>query len=82
MSEFTAADRSSRAKIAAHARWAVADRRAVSEAARDRQMRRFETEVDPEGRLPPAERARRADHARKAYMQRLALRSARARRKT
>src|SRR4051812_18563602 len=81
MSEFPAADRSSGGKIAAHARWATAARRAVSEAARDRQMRRFEPEVAPDNRLPPAERARRADHARKAYMQRLALKSAGARRK-
>jgi hypothetical protein len=43
---------------------------------------RFERQVDPDGELPPAERARRAGHARKAYFTRLALRSAQARRKT
>jgi hypothetical protein len=42
---------------------------------------RFEREVDPDGILIPAERARRAEHARKAYFTRLALKSAQARRK-
>jgi hypothetical protein len=35
--------------------------------------------VDPEGLLDPRERARRAEHARKAYFLRLALASAHAR---
>ncbi len=43
---------------------------------------RFERQVDPYGMLSPTERARRAEHARKAYFVRLALRSAQARRKT
>lgn len=42
-------------------------------------MRRFEEQVDPEGRLSPAERLRRAEQARKAHFARLALRSSRAR---
>jgi hypothetical protein len=37
-------------------------------------MARFETEVDPEGVLLPAERARRAEYARRAHMTRLVLR--------
>lgn len=41
---------------------------------------RFENEVDPDRVLDPTERARRAEHARKAYFTRLALKSARARR--
>ncbi len=41
----------------------------------------FERQVDPDGSLSPAERARRAGLARKAYFTRLALRSAQARRK-
>jgi hypothetical protein len=41
---------------------------------------RFEREVDPDGILSPEERAKRADHARRAHMSRLALASARARR--
>lgn len=42
---------------------------------------KFEREVDPDGVLAPAERARRAAHARKAYFARLALKSAQARRR-
>jgi hypothetical protein len=42
---------------------------------------RFEREVDPDGTLPPAERAVRVERARKAYMARLAKKSADARRK-
>jgi hypothetical protein len=41
---------------------------------------RFEKQADPDGELPPAERVRQAEHARKAYFARLALKSARARR--
>lgn len=44
-------------------------------------MAKFELEVDPEGILLPAERALRAEHLRKAHFQRLALASARARRR-
>lgn len=44
-------------------------------------LARFEREVDPEGKLTPAERTRRATFARRSYMARLALRSARARRR-
>lgn len=39
---------------------------------------KFEREVDPDGVLDPAERARRAEMARKAYFARLALKSAQA----
>jgi hypothetical protein len=42
---------------------------------------RFEREVDPNGELDQAERARRAQMARKAYFLRLALKSAEARRR-
>ncbi len=42
-------------------------------------MSRWEREVDPDCVLPPADRARRAEHARKAYFFRLALASAKAR---
>lgn len=44
-------------------------------------MRRFELQVDPDGTLPPEERASRARYALKAHMANLALRSAQARRK-
>lgn len=42
---------------------------------------RFERQVDPNGVLPPAERARRAEAARRAYFTELALRSSQARRR-
>lgn len=44
-------------------------------------LKKFEKEVDPDGSLPPAERAKRAEHARKAYFKRLALKSAQTRRR-
>lgn len=44
-------------------------------------LSRFEREVDPDGTLDPAERARRASFAKRAYFVRLALRSAKARRR-
>jgi hypothetical protein len=49
--------------------------------AREAFNRRFELQVDPDGVLPPDERARRAEHARKSYFLSLALKSATARRK-
>ena len=48
--------------------------------ARARFLSRFETEVDPDGTLPAAERSKRAEHARKLYFTRLALKSAATRR--
>lgn len=76
-------DRSQIAKIAAHARWAkTTDRAAATQAARDGLQARFEREVDPDGLLAPDERARRAESAKRAHYQRMALKSARARRKT
>ncbi len=43
-------------------------------------MARFEKQVDPEGKLNPEERARRAEQARKSYFVGLSLKSAKARR--
>jgi hypothetical protein len=74
-------DRSQAAKIAAHTRWAnETDRSAATQAARDAMARKFLELVDPDGVLPVEERARRAESARKAHYQRLALASAKARR--
>ncbi len=71
-----------RARLASHASWAqTSDPSARTAPARQAFLDRFEREVDPDGTLPPAERARRAEHARKAYFTRLALASAKARRK-
>lgn len=69
-----------RAQIAAHEMWANCDDPAAHTApARAAFMERFEREVDPGGTLTPAERARRAAHARRAYFAKLALKSSQAR---
>jgi len=70
------------ARIAAHESWAhTEDRSARTAPARRAMLDRFEREVDPHAELIPAERATRAEHARKAYFARLALKSAQARRR-
>lgn len=68
-----------RARAAAHTRWSREDRSTGTAKARTAFMARFEREVDPDGVLPPAERARRAESARSAYFTKLALASSRAR---
>jgi hypothetical protein len=74
-------DRSQVAKIAAHTRWSrEADRSAATAPARAGLEARFERQVDPDGVLPPDELARRAQSARRAHFQALALKSAQARR--
>ncbi len=70
------------ARMAAHALHArVADPTAHTAAARKVFLSRFEREVDPDGVLEPQERARRAEHAKKAYFLKLAVASSRARAK-
>ncbi len=69
-------------QIAAHISWSrTEDRSARTAAARKAMLDRFEREVDPGSTLAPVDRARRAEHARKAYFARLALQSAKARRR-
>jgi hypothetical protein len=76
----SASQRAIRARMAAHHLHAgIADPVAHTAPARAAFLSRFEREVDPEGELEPRERARRAEHARKAYFTRLALASAHAR---
>lgn len=78
----TPEQRSLRARLAAHTLHAsVADPAAHTAAARAAFLDRFEREVDPDGVLPVAERVRRAEHLRKAYFIKLALKSAQARRR-
>lgn len=60
-----------------HAR--IVDPAAHTAPARAAFLSRFEREVDPDGVLEPEERARRAEHAKKAYFLRLALASRNAR---
>lgn len=74
-------DRAIIAKVAAHTRWAnTVDRTTATAKARKAFIDRFERDVDPDGVLDPLERAKRAANARRAHFQRLALKSAQARR--
>ena len=77
------AERSLAARRAAHLRWAREDPNAPDgplHRARKAFRDRFEREVDPDGRLDPAERARRAESLRRAFYLDLARKSVRARR--
>jgi hypothetical protein len=75
-------DRILSAKIAANSRWAqVEDRSKETAPGRAASASRYEKLVDPEGLLPPAERAKRAKNAEKAHFQLMALRSAQVRRR-
>ena len=73
--------RSLHGRLAAHSRWSKSDPVAGTAKARKAFDDRFAQQVDPEGILEPLERARRAEHARKAYFLGLALKSAQARAK-
>lgn len=86
----TSEQRSIRGKIAAHESWSrTPDRTARTAKARRAADERFEAavladaiasgEIQPGGSLPADECARRAEHKRTAYFQRLALKSAQAR---
>lgn len=78
----TPAERSIRGQIAAHDSWAkTSDRSARTANARKALLDKFEKQVDPDGTLAPAERAKRAENARKAHFKRLALKSAQARKR-
>ena len=75
------AARSLRSRIAVNTSWSrTGDRAARTAPARRAAFERFENEVDPQRQLPADERRRRAEYAQRAHMQRLALRSAEARR--
>jgi hypothetical protein len=63
-------------RIAAEISWSrTYDRSARTRPARQKFLQRFEREVDPNGVLPPDERRRRAEHAKRAYMLRLVKRA-------
>jgi hypothetical protein len=77
----SASDRVITARIAAHTSWAqTPDREARTRPARTAFLARFEHQVDPDGVLAPAERLKRAESAKRAYFQGLALRSSLSRR--
>jgi hypothetical protein len=69
-----------RARMAAYMLHTRYDPRETTRAARRAFNQRFLDQVDPDGRLPEAERRRRAEAARRAYFTRLAYLSARKRR--
>jgi hypothetical protein len=72
--------RSQRGRLGAYTRWAnTDDRYMATRPAREAFYAKFEREVDPDGTLTPHERAKRADYARRAHMQRMALNSAKIR---
>lgn len=76
------AERALWSRVGAHKSWANTDDRTARTApARQAFIDRFEKQVDPEGKLPTAERAKRAENARKAYYSELALKSVRSRRR-
>lgn len=78
----TPTERSIRSQIAAHESWArTPDRSARTANARKAMLDKFEHLVDPDGKLSSIERAKRAEHARKAHFKRLALKSAQVRRR-
>ena len=79
MSELSPSERTLRARIAAESQHAQGKTNTAP--AREAAFERFLNEVDPGHTLPEAERIRRAEHARKSHMARLAYLSSRARSK-
>jgi len=77
----TPSERILRARLAARVLHASVDSREHTKPARRIFMARFEDQVDPDRVLTSAERARRAEHAKKAYFTQLAFKSAKARRR-
>lgn len=74
-------ERSQRAAIASYTSWLNTENRtARTQPGRDAMNRKFEDQVDPERKLPAAERAKLVEAARKLYFHRLAFASAKARR--
>lgn len=67
------------ARIGAYALHAQRDPKITTARARAAFLARFVQQVDPEGKLPEAERLRRAEYAKSEYFARLALKSAKAR---
>ncbi len=80
MPALTPSQRSQRARLAAHTRWAhTHDRTEATRPAREAFNQRFLDDVDPDRELSEQDRQRRAGNARKAYFVRLSLKSAQAR---
>lgn len=77
----TPEQRALRARLGGLATASRHDVREVTAPARRAFLQRFEDEVDPDRTLPPAERARRAQAARRLHFSRLAMKSAAARKR-
>ncbi len=76
-------DYAMRGRVGAYKRWAATDDRTAATApARSAFLRRFEMEVDPDGRLAEPELARRAYFAMRAYMADLSRRRVASRRRS
>jgi hypothetical protein len=73
-------DQTLAARIAANSRWSREDPTEQGRVMRAGLAAKFLREVDPDNQLPEPERLRRAECARKAFYQRLALASVKARR--
>lgn len=69
-------------RLGAHSMHAQHDSRRTSLPGRQAFLSSFEKQADPDGTLSPEERARRAEHLKKAHFTRLALLSAQKRRKS
>jgi hypothetical protein len=76
----TPSERSLRSRLAAHAMHARNDSREVTAKARETFRNSFYEQTDAE--LPHDERLRRAEHLRRAHYARMALASAKARRRS
>jgi hypothetical protein len=78
----TKAERKLRGSAGGHARWKNApDRQAATKKMRDAaNYTRFESQVDPDRKLPPEVRSKLAANARREHMQKLALKASRRRR--
>ncbi len=80
MTTLTPAQLSMRGRLGAYASWArTEDPVARTAPARRAAEARFDKLVDPDNVLPAAERARRAEAARKAHYTRMAMKSAQVR---
>jgi len=77
----TPQERTLRARLGAYSRLAREDAHEMTAPARRSWATKWEQQVDPSGVLAPEERARRARAAMRAHMARLALASAKARKR-
>ena len=76
----TPSQRSQRARIAAHTRWAKEpDRLTATAPGRRAAFQKLLDEVDPQRLLPEAERLKRAKNAQQAHLERIRLAASRSR---